>query len=334
MRVAAVDIGTNSVLLLVADGSSTGELRAVADIATITRLGQGVDQSHALAPDAIARTSACLARYAELVRRHRTEAVAVVGTSAMRDARGGEVVRQAVQDHFGVEVWIASGDEEARLTFDGATSGLGVAPGAEACVFDVGGGSTEVVLGDVGGAPKFAQSFDVGSVRLTERHVRNDPPTPAQIVAIRRDAEGALAPIARLHPLAAPIGIAGTVTTLAAISLRLAPYDGTKVHGQRMTRTELERVVMDLARRPLATRKNVPGLEPKRADVIVAGGLVTLTVLDLLGQDELVVSDRGVRWGLARRLLTGAQNPGESPGITAEIGAQATKNLTTDPVRK
>lgn len=323
MRVAAIDIGTNSVLLLVAEGNSAGELHAVEEVATITRLGQGVDRSHSLAADAIARTTACLARYAELVRRHRAEAVAVVGTSAMRDASGGEIVRQSVRDHFGVEAWIASGDEEARLTFDGATSGLGVPPGAEACVFDVGGGSTEVVLGEVGSAPTFAQSFDIGSVRLTERHVRNDPPVPAELTAIRQDAEQALAPIARLHPASAPIGIAGTVTTLAAISLRLAPYDGTKVHGQRMTRTELERVVTDLAQRPLASRKNVPGLEPKRADVIVAGGLVTLSVLGLLGRSELVVSDRGVRWGLARRLLMGGklapQNEGKTPSNKEEL---------------
>jgi len=304
MRVASIDIGTNTVLLLVAERAASGALRAVEEAATITRLGQGVDESRTLAPEAIERTRACLERYAEIVRRHRCRAVAVVGTSAMRDASGSEVLQQAVRDLFGVEAKVASGDEEARLTFEGATSGLAVSPGDEACVFDIGGGSTEVVLGEVGkGTPSFAQSFDVGSVRLTERHIEADPPTEMEIANVRRAAEFALAPIAKLKPATAPIGIAGTVTTLAAVSLRLVPYDGAKVHGHRMTRAEIERVVMDLARKPLAERKAVPGLEPKRADVIVAGGLIVLAVLTLLEKDQIVVSDRGVRWGLAEQLL-------------------------------
>jgi exopolyphosphatase/guanosine-5'-triphosphate,3'-diphosphate pyrophosphatase len=310
MRVASIDIGTNTVLLLVAEPAANGELRAVEEAATITRLGQGVDESRALAPEAIERTRACLERYAEIVRRHRVDRVAVVGTSAMRDASGGEKLRQVVQDLFGVEARTLSGQEEARLTFEGATSGLGVSPGDETCVFDIGGGSTEVVLGTVGGGPsqesdtlKFAQSFDVGSVRLTERHVSHDPMTDEEIATVRRLAEAALSPIGKLRPATAPIGIAGTVTTLAAISLRLVPYDGAKVHGHRMTRAELERVVMDLAKKPLASRKGVPGLEPKRADVIVAGGLIVLAVLTLLDQDQIVVSDRGVRWGVVEELI-------------------------------
>lgn len=305
MRVAAIDIGTNTVLLLVAERGRTGELRAVEEAATITRLGEGVDETRTLAPAAIERTRACLERYAEIVRRHRAGAVAVVGTSAMRDATGREALLDAVRDLFGVELWVARGEEEARLTFEGATSGLALGADDEVCVFDIGGGSTEVVLGRIDGAMKFAASYDVGSVRLTERHVTSDPISDDEVATVLAEAKRALAPIGALAPSGAPIGIAGTVTTLAAVSLRLVPYDGAKVHGHRMTRAELERVVRGLAKMPLAERKAVPGLEPKRADVIVAGGLVVLAVLDLLEKDQIVVSDRGVRWGLAEQLLSG-----------------------------
>jgi exopolyphosphatase/guanosine-5'-triphosphate,3'-diphosphate pyrophosphatase len=310
MRVGAIDIGTNTVLLLIADAMG-GSLVAVEEHATITRLGEGVDRTRALLPEAIARTNACLAKYGQIARAAKVERLDVVGTSAMRDARGGDAVRAHVREVFGVEARVISGDEEAKLTFAGALSGMAIDSRAQV-VFDIGGGSTEVVAGSVDdhGRPiaiSFAHSFDVGSVRLTERHVKSDPPSPADLDALTNDARKAFAPLrsnASLNPTAArePIGIAGTLTTLAAVSLRLNPYDGARVHGHRMTTSELRSVVSDLARLPLAMRRELPGLEPKRADVIVAGGIIAIEFLDAIGAEAVRISDRGVRWGLAALL--------------------------------
>jgi exopolyphosphatase/guanosine-5'-triphosphate,3'-diphosphate pyrophosphatase len=304
MRVATIDIGTNTVLLLVAEPGADGALVAVEEHAEITRLGQGVDQTRQLAPEAIARTHATLDRYAEHVRRLGAERVAVVGTSAMRDAGGGDVVRAHVKARFGVEARTISGDEEARLTFQGALSGIPGRPGADAvAVFDIGGGSTEVVHGSRSTrAITWAHSFDVGSVRLTERHVKGDPPSAEEQRAVREAAAAAFASVPPLETSAPPVGIAGTVTTLAAVSLKMKDYDGRRVHGLTLPVSELERVVAELASVPLEARRSITGLEPKRADVIIAGGLVALAFLARAGAREVTVSDRGVRWGLAEEL--------------------------------
>ena len=312
MRVAAIDIGTNTTLLLVSEPDDRGgpsrpaALRAVREEATITRLGEGVDVARKLAPAAIERTNACLSEYAKIVRELAVEHVAVVGTSAMRDAGGGDEVRAKVRELFGVEARTISGEEEARLTFRGALSGLDVSGAAR--VFDIGGGSTEIVVGEAGSV-RASHSFDVGSVRLTERHVRNDPPTRAEMDAITRTVKEAFATKPEVWREAnavssAPVGIAGTVTTLAAVALDMDPYDGTRVHGHTMTHDEVRAVVERLAAAPLAERRKIRGLEPKRADVIVAGGLLVLETLEAFGARELRVSDRGVRWGLAESLVT------------------------------
>lgn len=301
MRVAAIDIGTNTVLLLVAE-KRDGVLVAVEEHATITRLGQGVDKTRVLAPEAVERSKACLERYAEIVTRLGATRVDVVGTSAMRDAGGGEAVRDHVKTLFGVEARTISGDEEARLTFGGALSGLSL-PAGRVIVFDIGGGSTEVACGDPeANAIAFAESYDVGSVRLTERHVPSDPPTTEQRAAVTRAAEKAFSSVPAGESAAAVVGIAGTITTLAAVSLGMTTYDGARVHGHVMPIAELERVVEKLAAVPLDERRRIDGLEPKRADVIVAGGLIALAFLRHVGAASVVVSDRGVRWGLAERL--------------------------------
>jgi exopolyphosphatase/guanosine-5'-triphosphate,3'-diphosphate pyrophosphatase len=307
MRVATIDIGTNSVLLLVAERTSDGRLVPVVERATVTRLGQGVDATRVLSPDAIARTRACLENYAELVEAHGATRVAVVGTSAMRDAKGGEAVVDAVRALFGVDARVISGDEEARLTFAGALSGLDVPPREPVIVFDIGGGSTEVVQGAVDehgriAALEYAKSFDIGSVRLTERHIRSDPPSLGELARARDDADAALASLPALRARGPAVGIAGTVTTLVAVAEAMAPYDGARVHGYTMTNEALGAVVAKLAALPLEDRRKVPGLDPKRADVIVAGGIVVQAVLAALGKDAFRASDRGVRWGLAEEL--------------------------------
>lgn len=300
-RVAAIDIGTNTVLLLVAEevGGPTGRrLEPVLERATITRLGQGVDASGVLAAEAIERTRTCLESYAREISVAGAERVAIVGTSAMRDARGGPELRARISSMFGVEARILTGDEEARLTFAGAVGGLALPEDAEAAVFDVGGGSTEIVVGSVRAqrAPRFMRSFDIGSVRLTERHGE-------RIADIERSVRTELAQLPQLPSTSPPIGVAGTVTTLAAVSLGLVPYDGTRVHGHVMPAAEVRRVVRELAGMDVEARRKVRGMEPARADVIVAGGVIVETLLALWNSDSLVVSDRGVRWGLAQQLL-------------------------------
>jgi exopolyphosphatase/guanosine-5'-triphosphate,3'-diphosphate pyrophosphatase len=275
----------------------------VEEHATITRLGQGVDKTRTLAPEAVERTNACLDVYADVVRRLGVDRVAVVGTSAMRDAGGGDVVRAHVMTRFGVEARTISGDEEARLTFAGALSGLRVPGAGRVVVFDIGGGSTEVVDGDrTTRAIGYAHSYDVGSVRLTERHVHGDPPSDAERAEVSRAARDAFASVPESSRGVPVVGIAGTVTTLAAVSLAMTTYDGARVHGLTLEVAELERVVERLAAVPLAERITIPGLEPKRADVIVAGGMVALAFLERVGASSLTVSDRGVRWGLAEEL--------------------------------
>jgi exopolyphosphatase/guanosine-5'-triphosphate,3'-diphosphate pyrophosphatase len=334
-RMATVDIGTNTVLLLVAERGSDGQLRAVAEHAAITRLGEGVDRTRRLSPAAVARTKQSLEDYSRIAHGLGAERFAVVGTSAMRDAAGGDELRDRVRTLFGVEARVLTGDEEARLTFRGALSGLvegtsessmkrgrrhvpgsagawsapGGSPGAGArrAVFDIGGGSTEVVVGQLElGQPEiaFAASFDVGSVRLTERLVAHDPPTTDELRAVAEASSAALVGVPQSDFEGAPIGVAGTMATLAAVSLGLVWYDSSRVHGHEMALAELKNVVERLGSMRLEERCRVPGMEPKRADVIVAGGIIALSVLDHWGATRVRISDRGVRWGLAEELLS------------------------------
>jgi exopolyphosphatase/guanosine-5'-triphosphate,3'-diphosphate pyrophosphatase len=306
MRIATIDIGTNSVLLLVAEQTGGG-LMPVEERATVTRLGQGVDRTRALDATAVERTNACLADYAERIRVLGADRVAVVGTSALRDASGGENVSAFVESRLGTELRVISGLEEARLMFAGATSGLDAPtmPGP-LVAFDVGGGSTEVVQGlrssNGGVRLDYTESFDVGSVRVTERYVRTDPPGVAELEAATKALDDTFAVLPALAMDSPPIGIAGTVTTLASVSLRMEEYEGQRVHGELLERSEIERIVAMLADVPLDDRRRIAGVHPGRADVIVAGGLVVLAVLRRLGAEALRVSDRGLRWGLAEEL--------------------------------
>jgi exopolyphosphatase/guanosine-5'-triphosphate,3'-diphosphate pyrophosphatase len=306
MRVATIDIGTNAVLLLVAEPSPDGSMRAVAERATITRLGQGVDRSRAFAADAVSRTLTCLEAYASVVRDAAVERIAIVGTSAMRDARGGEELRRSIRTIFGVDARILSGDEEARIGFAGGLDGLDLPTNKEVAMFDIGGGSTEVVLGrQAAPEPKlsYVESFDVGSVRLTERHIRSDPPSAVDLGAICKSASAAFARVPPLTAGTTPVGVAGTVTTLAAVAFSVAPYVGARVHGTILPVETLRRTIQKLEALDVSSRRRVVGMEPNRADVIVAGGYIALALLDHWQAGAVRVSDRGLRWGLARELL-------------------------------
>lgn len=302
-RVAAIDIGTNTVLMLIAERRD-GEIVALEDHAEITRLGQGVDKTRRLDDDAVARTLAALERYAARAKELGVKRTAAVATSAARDASNGPAFRERAAEILGGPVDVASGGREATLTFRGALGGLGIARNAPVAVIDVGGGSTELVAGAAEGAIQWAHSYQVGSVRLTERHVHGDPPSDAELAAVRADAESIYAsPRPPQGPFAAVVAIAGTATTYAAIDLELVDYASAPPHGHQLALTTLDALVQRLASVPLEERRRTTGLEPKRADVIVSGGIVLAEAARALGADSLVISDRGVRWGLAAELL-------------------------------
>jgi exopolyphosphatase / guanosine-5'-triphosphate,3'-diphosphate pyrophosphatase len=309
-KVAAIDIGTNSVLLVIAAVEAAGP-RALLERATITRLGEGVDKTRRFAPAAVARNLACLRAYADDLRAHGSPRLDVVGTSALRDAEGAGAFLDEAERILGVRPRVIVGDEEARLTFRGALSGLGARLAGKLLVFDIGGGSTELIVGDaLGGAPPESRvSLDIGSVRLFERHVQSDPPAAHELAAIEADIERALATagplsLANGHDPLTLVGVAGTVTTLKALELGLAPYDATRVHGAVLTLDAVESLCAKLATLPLAERTRLPGLEPKRADVIVAGALIVRELMRRAGAAQAIVSDRGVRFGLLDALIS------------------------------
>jgi exopolyphosphatase/guanosine-5'-triphosphate,3'-diphosphate pyrophosphatase len=308
MRVATIDIGTNTVLLLVAERGTDGSIRAIHERAEITRLGEGVDRSRMLSAAAVERTVGCLARYAREIEGLNVDKVAVVGTSAMRDAPGGASLASFVRTAFGIDARVLSGEEEARLTFRGALRGLGYEDGSSAAVFDIGGGSTEVVMGRLrrrGVETDFVASFDVGSVRLTERCIRHDPPRNEEVADVKATLLKALATVPDLPPDVVPVGVAGTMTTLAAVALAMPTYDGARVHGHLLGVSDLRDIVGRLSECTLEARRSLPGMEPKRADVIVAGGHIALALLERWSAPSVRISDGGVRWGLAEELFEG-----------------------------
>ncbi len=307
-RVAAIDVGTNTVLLTVAEARD-GVLVPLAERAEITRLGRGVDASGRLDPAAIGETVRVLAAYAAEARALAAERIACVATSAARDAANGAEFFAAAQAEAGLQPAIISGDEEARLVWRSAWRDFGGEAGVPGplAVLDVGGGSTELCLGDAA-RPAARRSLQVGAVRLTERHVRADPIGAADLAALRAAARAALAPLLELPGLARLrggrlVGVAGTVTTLASVLQALPAYDAERVHGAWLTLAEVDGLVERLAPLGVAGRAALPGMEPKRADVIVAGGVVVAEAMRLGGFERLVVSDRGVRWGLLYDLL-------------------------------
>jgi exopolyphosphatase / guanosine-5'-triphosphate,3'-diphosphate pyrophosphatase len=311
LRVAAIDIGTNTVLLLIAEVGPGGELVPIVERAEITRLGQGVDKARALAPAAVERTLACLRDYAAEIAQHDVTRLDVVGTSAMRDAgaatagSSGDFVDRAGAI-LGTAPRVVSGDEEASLAFSGGLAGLGLSGAVTA--FDIGGGSTEIIRGELRGGDALVahrQSVDMGSVRLFERHVHADPPSAMEMAVVRSFVLDQLLPLAP-PPSGQPlIGMAGTVTSVAAVARGIAPYDPARIHGARLSLREMTETTQKLCTLPLAERKTLTGLEEKRADVITVGAVILETIVVWARAQEIVVSDRGVRWGIALQLAKG-----------------------------
>jgi len=314
-RFAAIDVGTNTVLLLVAERRGPAFVPLV-ERAEITRLGRGVDRSGALDPAAIAETAGVLGRFAAEARALGAAGIACVATSASRDARNGADFFEAARAAAGLVPEVISGTEEARLVYRsawrdfGLGGGQGLPAGLPLAVLDVGGGSTEFTWGD-GPSPRGRQSLQVGAVRLTERHVSADPVGAAGLKALRGAAADALRGLSRLEGIADLSGtrlvaVAGTVTTLAAVELALPAYDAGRVHGSALSLDQVDALVERMAAMTLAARRRLPGMEPKRADVIVAGGVIVAEAMRATGFSRLTVSDRGVRWGLLYDRFGGA----------------------------
>jgi exopolyphosphatase/guanosine-5'-triphosphate,3'-diphosphate pyrophosphatase len=297
--IAVVDLGTNSTRLLVARVID-GRVEELERRSTVTRLGEGVDASGRLSEEAMQRVFDTLAKYRKLIDRHGAERVVAVATSAVRDSSNGEQFRAELRERFGIDAQIISGDQEARLTFLGAT--IGRSPDATTLVIDIGGGSTELVIGHPGSDPSFHVSTQAGSVRQSERHLHDDPPTEDQLDELRREVRGIIdeaVPRDLRDDVEHGIAVAGTATQLASIDVGLEERDSERVDGHVLTRPACEEMLAMLASKPLAERKQVKGLDPDRAPTIVAGAAILLEAMAAFGLDAVEVAKADILHGAA-----------------------------------
>ncbi len=309
-RFAFIDIGTNTLLCLIAELRDEGRFRVLNDLAEITRLGQGVDQNQRIGGENERRSRDVLKQYLAACRDFGVEEITAVGTSALRDAVNSAEVRERWRAELGLNVRVISGHEEARYSFLAVQRGLFLG-GRELLVIDIGGGSTEFIRGNESGVLG-AESLDMGSVRLTERFLHSDPVNEAecasmvsaidqQLTLLRERFSGATSGLAL-------VGIAGTFTTLAAVERQLTRYSHSAVHGAFLTLKEVRRQIRLFQSKTLAERKRIPGLEPKRADVILAGTYLTERIMTNFRAEQIMVSDQGVRYGLLHERLATPQN--------------------------
>ncbi|GAA3172134.1 Ppx/GppA phosphatase family protein [Blastococcus jejuensis] len=314
-RVASIDCGTNSIRLLVADVPAAGAHTDLLRRMEVVRLGEGVDATGRLAPQAIERTRRVLAEYAAAARDLGATAVRMVATSATRDAANRGDFEDMVVATLGQKPDVVSGREEAELSFLGATASLDAAATAHGSppprppflVVDIGGGSTEFVLGD-GSGVRAAHSVDIGCVRLTERHLRGDPPTAEEIRRAEADIRSALDQVRAEVPVdqaVSLVGLAGSVTTVAALALALPAYDADAIHGSRIAVDDVRAVTADLLAATRARRAAMPVMHPGRVDVIGAGSLILRVLMDEFAAAEVVVSEHDILDGIALRLARG-----------------------------
>lgn len=311
-RTAAFDCGTNSLRLLIADIDEDGTMTEVDRRMRIVRLGQGVDRTGAFHPDALERTFAVCDEYAEIIAQHAPQRQRFVATSASRDVSNRDAFVDGVRARLGLEPEVIDGEEEARLSFLGATAGVPDAA-APQLVMDLGGGSTELILGKAG--TDSAYSMNIGCVRLFERHLATDPPTDAQIAALRADVDDAFSEAAQHVDVSAArtlVGVAGTITTVAAAALDLDRYDRDRIHGASLSPAQIAQTAQRLVSMPSAQRAELPYMHPGRVDVIAAGSLVFARLVELIddavaragGRLDIRVSESdildGIALGLAR----------------------------------
>jgi exopolyphosphatase / guanosine-5'-triphosphate,3'-diphosphate pyrophosphatase len=302
-RVAAVDCGTNSLRLLVADiDLARAELMDVARRMEIVRLGQGVDQTGQLAPEALARTAGVLRDYADIIAATAARSVRMVATSATRDASNTAEFTRQVKEILGVAPEVLTGSEEATLSFTGATAELSAADGGPFLVADIGGGSTEFVLGEPGEPAVHAISVDIGCVRMTERHLHGDPPSRDEVAAATADIDAALDSVTSAVPVRQArtlIGLAGSVTTVAGIAMGLPTYDAARIHHARIAAAEVHEVTRGLLAQTRATRAAIGVMHPGRVDVIGGGALILDRIMQRFGFSEVLVSEHDILDGIA-----------------------------------
>lgn len=307
MRVAAIDCGTNTVKLLVGTSSGPGRLDVAVREMRIVRLGQDLDRTGRIADQALERAFAAIDEYAAIIREHDVppERIRFCATSASRDAANAEVFVAGVRERLGAEPEVLSGREEASLSFAGAVRNLRTPPARPVLVVDIGGGSTELILGS--SEPEAADSMDIGSVRLHERHLSGDPPTAEQVAACVADIDRHLddCPV-DAAAAATVVGVAGTVTTVAATVLDLPAYDADAIDQTALDVADVTAAVDRLVAMTHAERRALPFMHPGRADVIDAGALILSRVLRRATVDALVVSESdildGIAWSIAKRL--------------------------------
>ena len=302
---ATIDIGTNTTLLLVARTEMSGAITVLENRAEITRLGRGIGEKGAgasrLQPENIAKTLEALRTYAALAKKHGA-IIAAIGTEGLRRAPNGADFLGPAAEILGVPVEVIDGAREAALTFRASAASFPEASRAGAMiVIDIGGGSTEIVLA-ARGAVTWSRSLPLGSVRLTEKHVSHDPPQASEIAAIAREIDGALSVVPWPGSGATLVGVAGTVTSLAAMALHLQSYDPARVHGYDLAVAAIDAEIARLRTATQAERERIVGLDPKRADVILAGALILRRIAAAAGVGAIRVSDRGIRWGLLYEL--------------------------------
>jgi exopolyphosphatase/guanosine-5'-triphosphate,3'-diphosphate pyrophosphatase len=305
MRIAVVDIGTNSTRLLIADVVD-GCVRELERRTRVTRLGEGVDESGRLSDAAIERVIVTCAEYSEEIDRHSPERTVAVLTSAVRDADNGEQLERLLHERFGFEAETISGEREARLTYLGAVSARDYP--SPLLVLDIGGGSTEFVVGS-GRTVAFHVSTQAGAVRHSERNLHSDPPTEAELTQcaaeIRQEIVAAV-PAEVRQTVVDGVAVAGTPTSFAAIDQRLVPYDSARVDGYRITLTRCEQILAELAALPLERRRAVPGLDPERAPTIVAGGVILVEAMKAFGLESIEISEHDILHGMALEAASGA----------------------------
>jgi exopolyphosphatase/guanosine-5'-triphosphate,3'-diphosphate pyrophosphatase len=322
VKVAVVDLGTNTCRLFQARVED-GRVLQDARVTTVVRLGQGVDKTGQLHPDAVARTHACLAGYAPRVEAYGPARRLLVATSVLRDARDGrQFLRAVVANDFGLPWRVLRGEEEAALAFRGGTSWLagggGEAAGRDPApdpilLVDIGGGSTEFAIGTAGVPPAFVRSLDVGVVRLTERFFHADPPPPTEVAALAGCVAAAVeeaVPADLRSAVRGMVGVAGTYTTLVANKLGMTEYDAALVQGHVLSRADIDDAVTRFAALTSAERGRLPGIQPGREDVILAGALIAREACRAFGLDAVSVSEADILEGSALALADGSLTPG------------------------
>jgi len=296
VRISSIDIGTNTVLLLIADVGRDGTVTPIAHGHEIVRLGRGVDRTKRISEESIDRFRSVLKQYIDISRKHHAEKIVACGTSAVREAENREEFRDLVRREFGIEIVVLSGNEEAELTYLGAISEF--SGGTQYTVIDIGGGSTELTSG-TGTDIRASVSLPLGCVRLTEKYLTSAPPSQAALEKMRNVILQALEKASGFPDESRLVGVAGTVTTLAAMDLQLSEYDPLRVSGHRLSLRVIEEASAMLAQKTIDEIRHIPQIHPDRADILLAGVVILREVMKQCGWKEITASDRGLRYGFA-----------------------------------